>query len=160
MCASPHRQLCPPYHVFREKKNPPESRLLLLGTSFLSLIKSNLQLRPPLIGDHPPPPKRPLVHSLFQAFRQWGALRSKKECEKIKGLSVLRTALHYLNAWNRLTSPKHQNSPSQITTVGTSLVLSSRKRSRDAGSDLYNATFPESYTLLGYTEKVQKLHIL
>ena len=47
-------QLCPPYHVFREKKNPPDGRLLLLGTSFLSLIKSNLQLRPPLIGDHLP----------------------------------------------------------------------------------------------------------
>ena len=24
------------------------------------------------------------VGSLFQAFRQWGAVRSKKECEKIK----------------------------------------------------------------------------
>ena len=55
--------------------------------------------------------------SLFQAFRWWGAVRSKKEREKNKSegegevspvplyflsLSLLRTALHYLNAWNRL----------------------------------------------------------
>ena len=111
MCASPHRVIVVTTFVNSYalptmsfvKKNPSDSSLLLLGTGFLSLIESNLQLRPPLIGDH-----------LLKAT----------------------------------TSPKHQNSPSQITSVGTSLVLSSRKRSRDAGSDLYNATFPESYTLL------------
>ena len=111
MCASLHRVIVVTTFVNSYalptmsfvKKNPPDSSLLLLGTAFLSLIESNLQLRPPLIGDH-----------LLKAT----------------------------------TSPKHQNSPSQITSVGTSLVLSSRKRSRDAGSDLYNATFPESYTLL------------
>ena len=111
MCASPHRVIVVTPFVNSYAlptmsfviKNPPDSSLLLLGTGFLSLIESNLQLRPPLIGDH-----------LLKAT----------------------------------TSPKHQNSPSQITSVGTSLVLSSRKRSRDAGSDLYNATFPESYTLL------------
>ena len=99
MCASPHRVIVVTPFVNSYAlltmsfviKNPPDSSLLLLGTGFLSLIESNLQLRPPLIGDH-----------LLKAT----------------------------------TSPKHQNSPSQITSVGTSLVLSSRKRSRDPGSDL------------------------
>ena len=49
-----------------------------------------------------------MFFSLFQVFREWGAVRSKKEREKIKALSslsslsLLRTALQYLNAWNRL----------------------------------------------------------
>ena len=45
--------------------------------------------------------KSPKGSSLFQALRYWGAVRSKKEREKIKA-SLLPTALHYLNAWNRL----------------------------------------------------------
>lgn len=60
MCASPHRVIVVTPFVNSYAlptmsfviKNPPDSSLLLLGTGFLSLIESNLQLRPPLIGDH------------------------------------------------------------------------------------------------------------
>ena len=38
----------------------------------------------------------PYMGSMFQAFRKWGAVLY------FSSLSLLRTALHYLNAWNRL----------------------------------------------------------
>lgn len=117
MCASPHRVIVVTPFVNSYalptmsfvKKNPPDSSLLLLGTGFLSLIESNLQLRPPLIGDH-----------LLKAT----------------------------------TSPKHQNSPSQITSVGTSLVLSFES---DHVMQGLISTTQRSLNLTRYSEYTEKV---
>ena len=108
-----------------------------------------------------------LANSLFQAFREWRAVWSKKEREKIKAREgerwerepqcpstfhrfyLLRTAIHYLNAWNRLEVKKLRTAPHYLNAWNRLLfqqpILQSTERLSDVCLEIRQEE-PVSYT--------------
>ena len=119
--------------------------------------------------------------SLFQAFRQWRAVRSKESDEKQRGTGergalshlspsiafvfsrsfLLRTAPHYLNAWNRLQSlllvfpdKEHFHSRGQhlCKFIGTKESVLHKKRSKLPQVWFVSSTFHCFGIQIGYRD--------